>query len=159
MHTSTRTTTTGPSSFRAKSAWLSLITILVAFGTYFVRVLPAGGETTTSHVVTLAVVVFVFVSVQVAGHRILATAFAEDARRTPSASERSAELRAHRIAYYVLTIGVFAAFALALGAISSLTSPFWLSHTVLLFFVLAELTKYAAQLVLYRRTDPSLAVR
>jgi hypothetical protein len=58
------------------------------------------------------------------------------------------ESKAMRNAYFVLAAGVLVSF----GTLFFNASAFVMSHILLLFFVLAELTRFASQLIYYRRT-------
>jgi hypothetical protein len=57
------------------------------------------------------------------------------------------ELRATRIAYFILIFGVF----LSIGSVLISTTPLITAHIVLFFFILAEVVKFITQLVYYRK--------
>src|SRR5688572_20625440 len=100
----------GDMPFREKSAWISLLTMLGVFGTYFGAILTgrlASYGLATIHYLLLSVaaVVVLQAGLQVAA-RLLARA---DAGTPKDERERLIELKAIRAAYVVLILGVMGA--------------------------------------------------
>lgn len=129
-------------SFREKSLWLTLASIVVIYAYYFVRVLQLGASPVVG--VLFAKTVIAMIVVMSVSHAVLAI------RQQPErADERDREIakKATQIAYYVLMTGVWC----ALGVAAMAAGTFWFAHAVLLAVVLGEITGYAAQLVFYRR--------
>jgi len=132
-------------SFREKSLWLMLASLVAVFGFYFSRALPADGANVGPQQTSLFIVAVVaLVVVQVIGHAAIAIAD----RRTES-DERDAliELKGTRNGYFVLATGVFASLCAALVT----NGNFVFMHVLLAFWVLAEIVSIASQLFLYRR--------
>ncbi len=134
-------------SFREKSAWITLLTVLVCFGVYFGAVV--GGLTPPGlHAVHLLLgCVIVLVVLQIALHIIAAATSPNDARAPADERERLIQMRSHTIGYYVLVV-----------LILSLGIPGHLGHSVpemlnfaLLDLVIATLAVSAAQIVMFRR--------
>lgn len=137
-------------SFREKSLWLLLLSLLAVFGVYFATVLPArSADVAPVHVVNFVAMLVVLVVVQVAGHAILAIASRRELAATVQSDERDTliHLRSSRLASYVLATGVFCSLCLALWV----PGNFAFMHALLAFWVAAQATEIASQLVLYRR--------
>ena len=142
--------TLGGMSFKEKSNWLTIVTLLLAFGTYFGSVWSERNTVDPLPVGTLVAATLIFIVVQATVQGVLAAVLPEEARQRPTELERQADQKAHRVAYLVLVFGVFAAFVLLLAGASAL----WLFQTVLFFFVLAELTRFVTEIITLRRTLP-----
>jgi len=137
-------------SFREKSAWISLVLILVMFGAYFRTVSQVvSGETSrasASH--WMLGLVLGFLVLEVVFHLAIAIQSPRDARAPKDERERLISLKATRIAYFVLMIGallsLFSYWHLGMGAWPT-------SQHVFLSIVFAEFVKFAAQIVFFRR--------
>jgi hypothetical protein len=132
--------------FREKSAWISLVLIVLLFGTYFWRAFTEplrGGQA----VHWLLLIVVVFVVLEVALHIVVAIQAPRDARAPQDERERLIGLRATRIAYFTLMGGaLLSIFSVHLGAgVRTVISCAFLS------VVAAELVKFASQIVFFRR--------
>lgn len=131
-------------TFREKSLWVQIASTVVIYAYYFWRAV-AIGETDPGQVgVLFGVVVVVMVAVQAVVHAALVRH-----RRPEVADERDRRIavKAARNAYYVLMTGVWG----ALGLIALTAKPFWVAHAALLAIIVAELVRFASQLVYYRR--------
>lgn len=133
-------------SFREKSAWISLVLIVLLFGAYFWRAFTGemrGGQ--AMHWFLLIVVAFVVLEVVL--HVAVAVQAPRDARAPKDERERLIELRATRIAYFTLMGGaLLSIFTIHLGAgAGTIVSYAFLS------VVVAELVKFASQIVFFRR--------
>jgi hypothetical protein len=141
--------------FREKTAWISLVTMLALFGAFYVAV--AAGRVPSAGVVTiryLLLTVGAVIVLQVVANAVAAGLSGGDDPRSPrDERERLIELKATRIAFYVLILGVF-------------TVMFVFIHTPLMGYhprlpqiglgtlaavVLADVVKNAAQIVYFRR--------
>lgn len=133
-------------SFREKSAWITLVTVLLCFGAYF-------GAVGTGHVrglhsmFLLLICVIGLVVLQVALHTLAAIASPADARAPKDEREALIQWRAQSLGYYVLT-------ALTVA----LLIPVHLGHSALdmlnfalLNVVLSTLVVAGAQIVMFRR--------
>ena len=135
-------------SFREKSAWITLVTVLVCFGIYFgsiaLRLVSARGFDTL-HLLLACVVGLVLL--QVALTVVAAVTTPKDGRAPKDERETLIQLRSQSLGYSVLVMLVLALFV-----------PGHLGHTVidminfaLLDVVLAVLTVAVAQIILFRR--------
>ena len=137
-------------SFREKSAWITLITLVVLTLFYVTHLPPTWILNPPSgwmfHV--LAVGVIAFVVIEIVAHVIVAIRAPRDAQAPRDERERLIALKATSIAAYVYAIlslgSVFA--AIHLGA-----NELGVFYCVFLSFVLAEIVNYAARVVYYRR--------
>lgn len=135
-------------SFREKSAWITLITVLVCFGAYFGAIatgLVSARGFDTLHLLLACVVGLVLL--QVALTVIAAVTTPKDGRAPRDERETLIQLRSQSLGYSVLVLLVLALFI-----------PGHLGHTVidmmnfaLLDVVLAVLTVAVAQIVMFRR--------
>lgn len=138
-----------PLSFREKSVWISLISILVVFIPFFWNSYRQyTGQVDGSSAVTVAFSLLVaFVVLELVLHAVVALQAPAEARSPRDEREHLIEMRATRIAFQVLVVG-----ALAAVATVHLTSRAWvMQQVVLLAIVVAELVKFATQVVLFRR--------
>jgi hypothetical protein len=137
-------------SFREKSAWITLIT-LVLLTLFFITHLPPpwylaprGGF--LFHVLMIGVIAFVVI--EIVAHVIVAIRAPRDAQAPRDERERLIALKATSIAAYtyaVLSLGsVFV--IIHLGA-NEIGIAYWL----FLSFIIAEIVNYAARVVYYRR--------
>ncbi|MEZ5416037.1 MAG: hypothetical protein R2708_01670 [Vicinamibacterales bacterium] len=139
----------GDLSFREKSAWISFLSILGVFTPFFwtsyQRLNGAvDGRTAVSTAFGLLVL---FVVLEIVLHVALALWSPREARTPKDERERLIELRATFIAFHVLVVG-----ALAGVATLHLTRSAWIiQQVVLLAIVVAELVKFGAEIVLFRR--------
>ena len=134
-------------SFREKSAWISLILILAVFGPYFWLVGRSFAGANHVHGGTQFALILLFVVLEIVLHVAIAFQSPRDARAPKDEREDLIDLKATRTAFYVL-------FAGALISIFTLHFPIntWtLSQFVLFSIVVAELVKFASQIVFFRR--------
>ena len=135
-------------SFREKSAWITLVTVLICFGIYFgsiaLRLVSARGFDTL-HLLLACVVGLVLL--QVALTIVAAVTTTKDGRAPKDERETLIQLRSQSLGYSVLVMLVLALFV-----------PGHLGHTVidmmnfaLLDVVLAVLTVAVAQIIMFRR--------
>ena len=137
-------------SFREKSLWLLLLSLIVASGWYFAAVLPAqSADVAPFHVARFIGMVILLVALQVAGQVILAIASRRELAGSVQRDERDTliHLKSSRLASYVLTTGVFCSLSVAL----LVPGNFAFMHALLAFWMGAQATEIASQLVLYRR--------
>lgn len=135
--------------FRAKSAGVSLLTILT-IGSYYVAnvltLLPSDESvpdgTLNLTITAIALVIFVEVVLQI----VLFIGAGQIENRTER--DEAIAAQASRNAYIVLTVGIFATF----GSMFASFTPFEMGSILLTTFLLAESVKFASQLVYYRRS-------
>ena len=137
-------------SFKEKSLWTSLIITIVIFGYYFSRVFSALNQPTvdTSGLITLFIgVVFAMIVLEIVSHITLTAIYKKEASDFNDERDKLIELKAIRISYYILILGVFqAVVSLLMGK-----APIMSTNIILLFFVVAQIAGDITQLVYYRK--------
>jgi hypothetical protein len=139
-------------SFREKSAWITLITLIfvsVAWATHF----PWGRAFTLApdpnpflfHTLVLATITFVVVVV--VAHIVVAILAPREASAPADERERLIGLKATRLAAYVYAmLSLSSIFLIHLGA-----NEIGLAYLVLISFVIGELVNCTARIIYYRR--------
>jgi hypothetical protein len=135
-------------SFREKSAWITLLTVLVCFGAYFGSIVTgrvSGRGFDTLHLLLACVAGLVVLQVGLNLVAVLTTP--KDGRAPKDERETLIQWRSHTLGYYVLMVLVLALFV-----------PVHLGHTAidmanfaLLDVVIATLAVALAQIVMFRR--------
>jgi hypothetical protein len=135
-------------SFREKSAWITLVAILLVSAMY---VLHVGHVFHSSRwaLFAIAASVATFVLIEVVAWLVLRLRNPTEARTPKDELEKLIELKALRIAAYVYFAGSFIAIFITLhlqGARAHVVGA-----SVLLAFIVAEVVNYAARIIYYRR--------
>lgn len=137
-------------SFQEKSLWLVFLSLLLIFGVYFLSVLPVESSQVLPHQIGLFLVLIVFLVLsQIVGHIFLAIVHRRSLAQGQLHSDerdRIIHLKGIRNASYVLATGVFVSICLAILT----EGNFLFTHTLLAFWVLAQLVEIGTQLVSYR---------
>lgn len=139
-------------SFREKSAWVTLIT-LVVLTVVFLSQLPQpltlspqpGGSMFHLLMGSLAA----FIAVEILAHVVIAIHSPRDARTPKDERERLIELRSRAVAFHVLA-------ALSMGSTFVLlhivhANAIGLAYLLLLSFIVAEIVNYGLRVYYYRR--------
>jgi cytochrome b561 len=138
-------------SFREKSAWISLVSLVLVFGAYFPYIGMVLTETRYRFALFL-VMVGVFIIAEVVLHLVIATQSPRDARTPKDEREQLIELKATRTAFYVLLVSAFGSIGTVHLRLRNQNDHLWLMMQAILFsIVCAEAVKFARQIVLYRR--------
>jgi hypothetical protein len=141
-----------PMSFREKSAWISLISLIVVFGAYFAYIGMVLAGMARNRFALFLVMVAVFIVAKVVLHVVIATQSPGDARTPKDEREQLIELKATRTAFYVLLVSAFGSIGTVHLRLSDQDDRVWLMMQAILFaIVCAEAVKFARQIVLYRR--------
>lgn len=117
------------------------------FGFYFFRmfkILTGGEMDKTETLIFFVSAIVLLIIIEVVAHIFLTVVHRPE---TIDERDRLIELKATRIAYFFLVLGVF----LTIGSIMMSLSPFMTAHIMLLSFVIAEMAKSISQLIYYRR--------
>lgn len=141
-------------SFREKIAWASLGTTLAIYAAYFALVFGTPAGSTVAGVFQLLSAAIALQTLAMIG---LSVWFVTQGRlESADERDRAIDTRAYRNAYFVLAPGAVLAclYATAGNALSESLRPGLLvvGNFLLLCFVLAELVKFATQVVHYRRS-------
>ena len=141
-----------PLSFREKSAWISLVSLIVVFGAYFSYIGMVLAGSARNRFALFPVMVAVFIVAEVVLHLAIATHSPRDARTSKDEREQLIELKATRTAFYVLLVSAFGSIGTVHLRLSDPGDHLWLMMQAILFsIVFAEGVKFAKQIVLYRR--------
>lgn len=135
-------------SFREKSAWISLIVVLLMAAAFFLHVpltLRPGPAPGLAHVTLVFIVLLV--AIEVVGRVIVFVTAPKGGLAGKDEREQVIDLKAARSAFYVLLAGNISALPLVhYGA-----DPFAVAFAVVLSIVVAFVVNYAARIYLYRR--------
>jgi hypothetical protein len=135
-------------SFREKSAWISMLSMLAIYGFYFWSVIHAGPQAGGFHFGGLLETIIALVVVQIVLTVAAAIFTPKEAKAPRDEREKLIELRAMRVAYSGLATSV--ALACFFGAFDP---PILFNTNALLFMlVTAEILRSACQIVQYRRS-------
>lgn len=135
-------------SFREKSAWVTLIAILLVSVLFFLHgpdVLSGDFDAWEVHLVGLCIAAFIVI--EVVAYIVLFIRYPKDARTPKDERERLIDLKATRLAAYVYVLGSFLAI---LSSVHAPSGPL-VGFLVLAAFVIAEIVNYAARIIYYRR--------
>lgn len=149
-------------SRREKSAWIGIVTILAVYGFYFARVadqLMSGRSGDGGLLGLLSVCVFILICVQFGLGRIVDGVGPREPAALGDERELIAELKATRVAFRTLSIGVGLALcgsvAVALlvreGKLGWDEGGVLIINAVLLAYVVTELIRYASHIGYLRR--------
>jgi hypothetical protein len=133
-------------SFREKSAWVTLIAILLVFA-LFVLHAPRLSHPGPSAFHVLVACIGAFVVIETGAYLVLRLRYPEDARTPLDERERLINLKATRLASGFYVVGSFlGVMTIHLGANGPMVGYF-----IVLAFVIAEIVKYVARIIYYRR--------
>ena len=137
-------------SFREKSAWISFICLLIFTGMWLTNIVrheffgARNANPMLQFLATLAVVV----ALEVGLHIAIAMQSPREARTPKDERERLIDLKASRVAFYVLLVTAF-------GSIGTMHLPnasrFVMAQCMMGAIQLALLARFATQIVLHRR--------
>ncbi len=136
-------------SFREKSAWFTLVSVLVTFGSYY-GALAMGlihpFSMASFHLGLLSIIALIVL--QVALHVIAAMLNPADARTQRDEREKLIQLRSHTAGYYVMMVGMVAVVvATHIPGLTFMTTV----YLGVLTMVVAAIVVAVAQIILFRR--------
>ena len=134
-------------AWREKLAWLSLVSMVAAYGTYFALILHSPRSTVASLALFGAITV-AQAAVTIAASIALALGAVTEARAPADERDREIGRRGARIAYFVLLVGM-----IMVGVVMPLntSSAMRIVNTALLALVIAEVTRQTVVVASYRR--------
>jgi hypothetical protein len=140
-------------AFREKTAWVTLVSMLLAYGVYFWLLFttfgPAGPSTSQTlqmlllfgGVTSVQAVIVIIVSI------VLALRARSEAQAGPDERDRAIARRGASAGYFVLLVGM-----ILVGVVMPFSDPRWkITNTALLALVAAEATRYILVIISYRR--------
>ena len=135
-------------SFREKSAWILLISILLVSGFFFLHVPWTLTPSPSPQLQRgLLYCVIALVVIEVVAHIVVALGAPQDAPAPKDERERLIDLKAIRLAHYVYVAGSL----LAVSTIHLGANAIAMGYGVLLAFVIGEVVKNALRIVCHRR--------
>jgi hypothetical protein len=135
-------------SFREKSAWVTLVAILVVSGMYVMHV-PRVFEASHWALMAMIASLATFILIEVVAWLVLRLRNPAEARTPKDELEKLIELKALRIAAYVYFVGSFVAIFITIHLPGS--GAHRVGASVLLVFIFAQIVNYTARIVYYRR--------
>ena len=139
-------------SYREKTAWVTLIAIVIVSLMYWFHV-PSLLEPHPGHWVlhAMGASLAAYVLIEVVAYVVLYLRSPQDARTPKDERERLIELKALRIAHYVFVVGALGGMFVSLHVAHVGASPVAVGMVVFMAFVVSQIVKYAARIVYYRR--------
>jgi len=136
-------------SFREKSAWITLVTVLICFGSYYGALatgLVNSHSMASFHFGMASILVLIIL--QVALHIIAALLNPKDARTPRDEREKMIQARSHTLGYYVMMIGMTVVVVLTHVRGTDFMTTVYVG---VLMMVIAALVVAIAQIVMFRR--------
>jgi len=133
-------------AWREKTAWITLVLMVITYGTYFTLV--SGASLSTMSMLKLfGGVTILQVIAAVIATAVLAALSGDEARAKPDERDRAVARRGASIAYFVLIVGV-----ITVGVVMPFRDSGWrLTNAALFALVIAETVRYLTVVVSYRR--------
>jgi Predicted membrane protein (DUF2178) len=137
-------------SFREKSAWITFFTVLVFTGLWFGHLLHI--ELLRGHEDNPMLWFFgtlaALIALEVGLHLAIAIQSPRDARTPKDERERLIDIKASRVAFYVLLVGAFA----SIGTLHIAgANRFTMANCLMGSILIALLARFGTQIVLHRR--------
>jgi hypothetical protein len=138
-------------SFREKSAWISLVCLLIFTSIWFAHFVRINFFTALAHTEaawffgTMAAIL----ALEIGLHLAIAIQSPKDARTPKDERERLIDIRASRVAFYVLLVG--ALLSLGLGLHLPGANRFMMGQLLMASILAALLARFVTQIALYRR--------
>lgn len=132
-------------SFKQKSLWLVLTSLVMVFGTYFGTTLPGHGPMVGSEeIIRFAMAVIAVIVLQIIGHILITIV---DRRTDPDERDQLIGLKGARNGNVVLAVGVF----LSLSTAVLVEGNFAFTHVLLGFWIVSQIVEIVSQLIHYHR--------
>ena len=136
-------------SFREKSAWVSFVSTLLLFVAYFWTVSREYDGLIAKH--SAAVMEFgllgAFIAIEIVLHVFLTIQKPDEARAPRDEREHLIELKATRVAFYVLVVGALA----SVGLMHVTRSAWVIAQHIFLAVMVAGVVKFGGQIFYFRR--------
>ncbi len=135
-------------SFREKSAWIFLISILLVASFFFLHVPWSLNPSPSPQLVRgLLYCIIALVVIELAAHFVVAMRAPEDAQAPKDEREQLIDLKAIRVAHYVYVLGSL----LTVSTIHLGANTIAMGYGVLLAFVIGEVVKNTVRIFYHRR--------
>ncbi|MBO9711299.1 hypothetical protein [Sphingomonas sp.] len=135
-------------AFREKTAWLTLVCMVIAYTTYFTLMgLRPAPPTNMEIIVTFGAVTVAQAVAVIVGMIVIAVTATREANQPADERDKAIARRGASIAYYVLMVEM-----ILVGVVMPFTEPAWkIIQTALLALVIAQGVQLAVVLLSYRR--------
>ena len=137
-------------TYKEKSIWITMVATVLVFGFYFTTALNVFRSPDIPEASLIGVFISVMVLtiiIQLVSQRALAVANRKDALANDDERATLVDLKATRVAYFVLAIGIW----MAGFNVPFIPSALAMANVMLFFFIISGLAGSAAQLVYLRR--------
>ena len=134
-------------SFREKSTWISFVLLLAISIPFFYLWIDRGSTSSARSFHLFLTLVIVFIVGEIVLHAIVAMQSPRDARAPKDERDRLIDLKATRVAFFVLMTGALLVIVMVHWPVDRLE----ILQALLLSVVVAELTMLGARIVFYRR--------
>jgi|GEM_PF-357595 len=137
-------------SYHEKSLWVSLVSTVLVFGTYFIKAFGIFGvqsRSGTNLIFTFISAVVVLIVIQITTQIFLTITDRKAVEAGQDERDRSIDQRTTRISYYILVVGIW----ISVGSQVLESDQTLLINLLMLSFVIAEVVGYINRLVIYRR--------
>ena len=139
-------------SFREKSAWVTLITLIVltvVFGLHFPWPWTLRPEPNSFVFYVLLLTVGTFIVIEIVAHVIIASLSLRDARAPKDEREQLIELKSTRVSAFLYSFLSMASIFFALHI--AFANIIGMAYLILISFVFSQIVKYAMRVYYYRR--------
>ncbi|MFC1760121.1 hypothetical protein ACFLZD_01210 [Candidatus Neomarinimicrobiota bacterium] len=137
-------------SYKEKSILTSLILTVIIFGFYFIKVFGTISPTDSglvNGIVLFVGAVLYIVLLEMILRIILPIFHKNEPKDSDDERDKIIQLKATRISYLILVLGMFFAIIFLLLSLTQLL----IANIILLFFIVAEITGFSIQLFYYRK--------
>jgi small-conductance mechanosensitive channel len=136
--------------FREKAAWVTLCAMVAVSLMYWLHMpTPFEPHSPMRVIHAMGVSVIAYLLIEVLAWAVLYWRNPRDARTPRDEREKLIDLKAIRIAYYVLAAGSLTGIFLTLHVVNA--GPVALGMAVFMAFMLSQIVKHAARIAFYRR--------
>jgi len=137
-------------TYHEKSIWVSLVSTVIIFGTYFFQAFTIMNDPDRSDqtlILYFIIAVVIAVTIQIATQIFFSLTDRKAVEAGMDERDKSIDLKTNRISYYVLVFGIW----IGVGTQAFEANITLLINVLMLSFVVAELVTYISKLVIYRR--------
>ena len=139
-------------SFREKSAWITLVTLIVLCLLFFSQMprpwtLSPAPDGSMFHLLLASIVAFV--AIEIVAHVVFVVFSPRDARTPKDEREKLIELKSRAVAFHVYIALSMGGTFVALHLVG--TNAIGLAYLLLLSFIVSEIVNYGLRIYFYRR--------
>ncbi|MDP3737147.1 MAG: hypothetical protein Q8R02_07150 [Hyphomonadaceae bacterium] len=136
-------------SFREKSAWITLISVLLTFGAFYGALGVGLVDPVSMHAFHFGLAsIVILIVLQIVLHIVAAIMNPKDARTPLDEREKMIQARSHTLGYYVMMVGMLIVVVLTHVPDTNFMTTVYLG---VLTMVIAALSVAIAQIIMFRR--------